>query len=81
MPWIRITGIEAATGHLKKIYDSTIQQAGRVWNIVSLMSPNPTVLEASMGLYGATMHHPSPLSRAEREMVAVVVSQVNDCHY
>jgi AhpD family alkylhydroperoxidase len=27
------------------------------------------------------MHGPSPLSRAQREMLAVVVSRANDCHY
>lgn len=81
MAWIRITSPDEATGRLKKIYDDAIRRAGRVWNILSLMSPNPAVLEASMGLYGATMHRPSPLSRAEREMLAVVVSRANDCHY
>ena len=32
-------------------------------------------------LYVALMHRPSPLSRKQREMVAVVVSATNGCHY
>jgi len=48
---------------------------------VRLMSPNPAVLDASMGLYVAVMKGPSPLSRAQREMLAVVVSRANHCHY
>jgi alkylhydroperoxidase family enzyme len=35
----------------------------------------------SMRLYGSIMFGPSPLSRAQREMIAVVTSTVNDCHY
>ena len=81
MAWIRIASPDEATGRLKKIYDAAIQRAGRVWNILSIMSSNPSVLDASMGLYGASMHGPSPLSRAEREMLAVVVSRSNACHY
>ncbi len=34
-----------------------------------------------MGLYVATMHQPSPLTRAQREMLAVVVSKADACHY
>ena len=45
------------------------------------MSLNPTVLHRSMALYAAIMFGPSELSRAERELLAVVVSNANDCHY
>jgi alkylhydroperoxidase family enzyme len=45
------------------------------------MSPNPPVLVGSMHLYVAAMRGPSPLSRAQREMLAVVVSAANDCFY
>ncbi len=34
-----------------------------------------------MGLYRAVMFGPSELSRTERELLAVVVSNANDCHY
>jgi alkylhydroperoxidase family enzyme len=32
-------------------------------------------------LYRTSMYGPSPLSRAEREAIAVVVSAANDCFY
>ena len=35
----------------------------------------------SMRIYLSIMYGPSPLSRAQREMMAVVTSQANDCHY
>ena len=81
MAWIRLVGDREATGPLKVHYDAALKRAGRVWGIVRLMSPNPAVLEASMNLYRAIMFGESPLSRAQREMLAVVTSTANGCHY
>jgi alkylhydroperoxidase family enzyme len=81
MPWIRIPRVEDATGALARLFHEAITRAGRVWNIVHIMSPNPPVMEVSMGLYAALMHGPSPLSRAQRELLATVVSREVGCHY
>jgi hypothetical protein len=55
MPWIRQIPVSKATGLLKKEFEGAIKRAGRVWNIVHIMSLNPRVLMASMGHYGAIM--------------------------
>jgi alkylhydroperoxidase family enzyme len=81
MPWIEIVSLAEARGFLRRQYEAALARAGRIWGIVSLMSPNPPVLEASMDLYVALMHKPSPLSRGQREMLAVVVSATNRCTY
>lgn len=81
MPWIQQILPDAATGLLKKELDKAIQRAGRVWNIVQIMSLNPRTLKASMELYGAIMHGRSPLSRAQREMLATVVAAELGCVY
>ncbi len=81
MAWIRVVPLHEARGALKREYEAAIQRAGRIWNIVHIMSLNPGTLRASMRLYTATMHEPCGLTRAEREMLAVVVSLTNDCHY
>jgi alkylhydroperoxidase family enzyme len=81
MAWIRTVSPEDARGTLRTLYDEAVRRAGKVFQIVRLMSPNPAVLQASMGFYVATMHGASPLSRAVREMIAVVVSSANRCHY
>ena len=81
MAWIKVFGLEEATGFLKKEYDKALKRAGRIWNIVSIMSQNPRVMKASMDFYGAIMHGQSPLSRGQREMLAVVVSAENHCLY
>ena len=81
MAWIRTVGEDEAGGGLKRLYDAAVARAGKVYGIVRLMSPNPAVLEASMGLYRAVMFGDSPLSRRQREMIATVVSASNGCHY
>lgn len=81
MPYIRQIPVREATGFLKKLFDQAIERAGRVWHIVHIMSQNPRALDASMKFYGAIMFGTSPLSRRQREMLAVVTSKANDCFY
>ncbi len=81
MAWIKTIPPEDAEGLLKQQYDAAIKRAGRIFNIVRVQSLNPRVLEASIGLYKAIMFGPSSLTRAQREMIAVVVSKTNDCFY
>jgi alkylhydroperoxidase family enzyme len=81
VPYLTLIGVEEATGDLKREYDAAVERAGKVFNIVQAMSLNPAVLRASLDLYKAIMFGPSQLSRAECELLAVVVSCANDCHY
>ncbi len=81
MPWIRQIPIDEATGLLKREFDKAIRRAGRVWNILHIMSLNPRALKSSMEFYGAVMFGSSPLTRAQRELLATVVSAELDCHY
>ncbi len=81
MSWIKTIHLDQASGALKREYDAAIQRAGRVWNIVRIMSLNANTLRASMRMYTATMHQPSGLTRAQRELLATIVSQTNGCHY
>ncbi|MEL6430493.1 MAG: carboxymuconolactone decarboxylase family protein [Planctomycetota bacterium] len=81
MPWIRTISPDEATGRLAKTYRAALQRAGRVFGIVRAMSLAPDVLDASMGLYQRVMFRTDGLSRRQREMLAVVVSHANDCHY
>ncbi|MEQ8767579.1 MAG: hypothetical protein RL885_26980 [Planctomycetota bacterium] len=81
MPWIRVIEEDEAEGLLRDEYEAARRRAGRVWQIIKIMSRQPAVLKSSLSLYGLVMHGRSPLSRAQREMLAVIVSKVNDCHY
>ena len=81
MPYIKQITIDQATGLLKRELEKAVARAGRVWNIVQIMSLNGRALKSAMEMYGATMFAESPLSRQQREMLAVVVSKANHCDY
>ncbi|HXV69930.1 MAG TPA: carboxymuconolactone decarboxylase family protein [Acidimicrobiia bacterium] len=81
MPHVHILSYEETTGVARREYDAAMRRAGRVWNIVSVQSQLPEVMRDSMRIYLSIMYGPSPLSRAQREMMAVVTSQANECHY
>ncbi len=81
MPYVEPVQPEDAIGAVKREYDAAVRRAGRVWNITSIQSLTPETMHLSMRMYSALMYGPSTLSRAQREMIAVVTSQVNECHY
>jgi hypothetical protein len=81
MPWIKEIKPKDATGLLKRQLDAAIQRAGRIWNIVQIMSINDAALKDSIRFYQTLMMGDSPLTRSQREMLAVVVSTENDCYY
>ena len=81
MAFLRLIEEHEATGELEREYDAAVRRAGKVFNIVKAMSLNARVLKRSMELYKELMFGPSELSRADRELLAVVVSRQNDCHY
>ena len=81
MAYIGIIEPGKAEGGLKAVYDQAERRAGRVYNILKIMSRSPQALRASMDFYLAIMRGKSHLSRAQREMLATVVSATNRCHY
>ena len=81
MPYIHQIPIEEATGLLKAQFEAALKRAGRVWHIVHIMSLNPKAMRDSIGFYATLMMGESPLSRAQREMLATVVSAENHCLY
>jgi alkylhydroperoxidase family enzyme len=81
MAWIEEIKREEATGLLRTELDKAVERAGRVWNVVQVMSVNPLVLKTSIQLYGAIMLGRSDLSRFQRELLATVVSAELNCRY
>lgn len=70
-----------ADGLLNQIYTAATKRAGGVANIIQLMSLDAESCQASMAFYIKLMKTGDVLSRADREMLATVVSCVNDCYY
>lgn len=81
MAFIDIIEPEDATGDLKKIYDELKEKRGKLARIHKIQSLNPDTIMKHIDLYMSIMFSKSPLSRAQREMMAVVVSSVNECEY
>ncbi len=50
-------------------------------NIIRIHGVHSRVMRLHYDLYVELMRGPGPLSRIQREMIAVVVSGVNGCHY
>jgi len=81
MAFIRQIGDDDAAGALKRVYDAAKQRVGRVAPIIRIMSLDGRVAQGSMGLYTSLMKRENALSPARREMLATVVSNINDCYY
>ena len=81
MAWITLVPVAEAKGLVRKHFDAAVERAGRVWNIVQIMSPNPRVMDTSMAFYAALMHGASPLTRMQRELLATVTSAELKCRY
>jgi alkylhydroperoxidase family enzyme len=50
-------------------------------NIIQIHAIHPAVMRQHYELYKQLMHHAGPLTRRERELLAVRVSALNRCHY
>ena len=82
MAWIKRVEIDKAVGLLGKLYDAVKTPDGHVDNILQVHSLRPRTLRGHLELYKATLHSkPNALSQRERELLAVCVSLLNDCHY
>jgi uncharacterized peroxidase-related enzyme len=79
--WIVDVEEADAQDKLKQIYDQITVKRGRVSNVMKAQSLDPESIELHLGLYLHLMFGGSTLSRLEREMIAVVVSHLNNCSY
>jgi alkylhydroperoxidase family enzyme len=50
-------------------------------HIIQIHAVHPAVMRQHVELYRELMHRPGPLTRREREALAVRVSALNRCHY
>lgn len=81
--WITSVTPAAAGGAAKDTLARVLAHSSRhrvatLWQALGL---DPAGLDATHGLYRALMGNPAPLSAAQAEMIAVVVSATNGCGY
>jgi len=88
---IKVIDTKYATGRLREIYDDIIEKRGKLADVHKIQSLRPESIVKHMDLYIEIMFTKSELSRAEREMMAVIVSdyrkaglnerELNLCNY
>ncbi len=81
MAWIREILPQDADEELAAAYERVAEPDGSVDHILRIHGLHPRCLGEHYDLYVTAMKRSSPLSRPRREMIAVVVSTINECHY
>ncbi len=81
MAFIKQVGDDEATGILRRVYDAARGRAGGVANIIRVMSRDGRSVQGSMQFYTSLMKTDNALSASRREMLAAVVSNINECYY
>lgn len=81
-PWINVIPDDHWDGDLAPLYDAVVDRKyGRVDQIMAIHSLNPQALAAHNALYTSAMSGTATLRKVERELIALVVSLENHCHY
>ncbi len=81
MPRIKFIDPVEAQGRLQEIYMDLEQSRGQIAEVHKIQSLRPESIVKHMELYMEIMFSKSDLSRAQREMMAVIVSVNNNCNY
>jgi alkylhydroperoxidase family enzyme len=80
--WIEVIPENEADGELASLYDELRSaRTGRVDHVMAIHSLHPRSMRDHEQLYRTLMYRPGGLTRPEREMIGVVVSALNRCHY
>lgn len=82
MPWIETIDDEDADSQLRELYRSVRDpKTGQLDQIMSIHSLHTEGLRAHFELYRTVMKGSPSLPKVDREMIALVVSRLNACHY
>lgn len=82
MAWIETVPEVDADARLGALYEEMVDPGSRrVDNILTIHSLHPEGLAGHHSVYKAVMTGSRTLRKVEREMIALVVSCINNCHY
>jgi alkylhydroperoxidase family enzyme len=81
MAWIPYLSGDEVDPSLRELAASWKMHWDDIDNVIRIHGANPEVLRGHMAVYESVLHQPSPLSRLQREIIGVVVSSENGCHY
>jgi uncharacterized peroxidase-related enzyme len=81
LTWLEVPDEESLPAGVKALHEAPHEKLGFVPNVLRLYALRPTHLLLWNDHYEELMKGDSGLSKAEREMIAVVVSIANECRY
>ena len=82
MAWIATVEEDLARDELAELYAAARDpEFGRVDNVLAIHSLHPAGLRGHLELYRAVMRGTATLPKLERELIALIVSRLNGCHY
>jgi alkylhydroperoxidase family enzyme len=80
--WIDVIDDSAWDGELGELRSRVVDpRTDRVDHIMGVHSLNPRSLDAHDTLYRSAMRGTATLRKVDRELIALVVSVINECHY
>lgn len=82
MAWIETIAEDDWEGDLAALRQRVVDPKNdRLDAIMSIHSLNPEAMAAHDAVYRSAMRSTPSLRKTERELIAYVVSDINDCHY
>jgi uncharacterized peroxidase-related enzyme len=81
LTWLRVPEQDELPEEVLALWEPSLEKLGFVPNVLRLYALRPSHLLAWNAWYDEAMKGESGLTKAEREMIAVVVSVANDCAY
>lgn len=81
LSWLRVPTDDEIGPEVKRIWVTPLEKLGFVPNVLRIFALRPGHLVRWWEHYDDLLRGESGLTKAQREMIAVVVSTANRCHY
>ena len=81
MAWIETIDESEASKDLQEIFSIIKKKRGEIANILKIQSLLPITMKDHLNFYTHIMFNKSTIPREEKELIAVVVSSINNCAY
>src|SRR5947207_15435826 len=81
LSWLEVPAEDAVPDEVRELWQKPLEKLGFVPNVMRVFALRPTHMLRWWAHYDELMRGESGLSKVQREMIAVVVSATNRCHY
>lgn len=81
MGYVKQVAEDNASGAIRRVYDAAVAREGEIAEIIKVQSVDAKSVQAGVNLYTNIMKVKNALTPAQREMIGMVVGNVNDSYY